>query len=250
MSNPLDRFKGCSSAEVRMGRTPNPSPGTAAYLINTVRMKDNEMKGGFRSEISLTCLWGIKDGQNADKTPASCNQMGDKVQTCLFGKEDLLSMERFHQDFKKFALAAMDMTDAQSLDIANALKANPSTASLYEGVTDELEMIKVTWETALPALVYALNPADGTPAESGVFDGTVAIEIAVVTGTYHVKMDKKGLDDKSNWMHGPDGQPIEKPFENVYFNRKIPKGEIREKLSEDELKRFFGSVEAFEAMDD
>jgi hypothetical protein len=238
----LDRFKGCAAADANTGRTPKPSLGKAVYLITTVRMKDSTRGNGFRVETKYICLWGISAGQNANGTEEGPNNSGDRVADCIF------SGDYFHKSFKEFALKCLGMDQSQELDIVNYLKNDPECAVAFEGCTDDLACIQVMWEKVLPAKICGLK-MDGTADAAGVFDGQVVVELGTTEKKSKKKINSQGPNDVSNWVHDNTGKPVETTHQNTYINRKVGKDEIREKLSEEEIARFFGSTDAFEAME-
>jgi len=238
MSDIASRFKGCAAAEVKAGRVPNPELGKAAYLIDTVRMKDGR-NGGFRTEVNMTCLYGIQAGTTSEGKEAGPNHAGDKVNQCIF------SGDYFHKQFKEFCLKAIGKEPHEELEIADYV----CPTADYPG-KPELDRLQIMWEEVLPGMVCAFDPKDGSATEAGVFDGQVVLEIGTTEKDVPTLIDKsKGVVD-GNFMFDANGNKISKVYRNSYFNRKIGKAEIREKLDEKDLARFFGSVEAFEALED
>lgn len=235
-----DRFKGCAKAEVKTGRVPNPNLGKAAYLIDSIRMKESTRadKPGFRVEINMTTLWGIENGKDANGNEVECNRTGDKVSHCIF------SGDYFHKSFKELALKVIGKEPHEELEIADFI----CPASAYPGKS-ELERLEIMWEQKLPGMVCAFDES-GNPTEAGVFDGQAVIEIGTTEKEIAQLIDKKKGDVEGNFVYDASGRKITKTYRNSYINRKIPKDEIKDKLDEAAIKRFFGSVEAFEAMED
>jgi hypothetical protein len=232
-SNPADRFKGCAKAEVKAGRTPNPNLGKAAYLIDLVRLKESSKEGnpGFRVEIAMTCLWGIEAGQSAAGEAVGPDAKGTKVSHCLF------SGDYFHKSFKEFVLKALDMDPSRELEIADMV----CPAANYPEGTSELARIEIMWEKVLPGMICAFDPDTGAATEAGSFDGQVVVEIGTT---------EKEIEKKINGQPAFDanGKPITNVYRNSYFNRKIGKDEILEKLGEDGIAQFFGTRERFDAI--
>ena len=233
MSNFAGAFKGMSTAKVTSGRTPNPALGKAVYLIDSVRMHDGRT-GGYRAQITASCLWGIDNGLNSAGEDVPCNKLGDPVATCIF------SGERFQQDFKKFALTACGCAPHNEMDVVDLV----CPASDFPEGTDPLTRLETAWDSVLPGMICAFD-SNGEPTDAGVFDGQVAVEIVTVENAVTQKVNNKGPDDKSNWVFDADGNPIVKVYTNTYFNRKVPMAEVGETLDEAGIKRMFGTVEKF-----
>lgn len=234
MNNVTDRFAGMSMAEASTGRTPNPSLGKATYLINQVRMHDNTRKGGFRVEVSATCLWDIENGKTHDGKESIANKTGDKIETCFF------SGDRFLKDLKNFCLKCIGKEPHEELGIADQV----CPESKYPNKT-ELERLEIMWNKVLPSLVCAFDPEDGTATEAGCFDGQVVVEIGTVEKKVYKKADKSKPDGEDNRMFDKDGNALFDIYTNSFFNRKISMQEVGEKLEEADIKRFFGTVDNF-----
>ncbi len=232
----LDRFKGMSTAQASSStNTPGPALGKGAYLINSVRMHENR-KGGFRVEILATCLWGIAPGKDADGNEKGPNEKGDKISIAIF------SGEYFHKNFKSFCLAASGKTPNEEQEICDLICPKEE----YPNMGDDARLA-LMWDKVLPAMVCSLN-MDGTPAEAGAFDGQSIVTIGTVEKRIHKKIAPKGKDDKSNWMHDANGQPITSVFTNSYFNESVSFKEADDNLDEKDKARFFGSAERFNEM--
>jgi len=235
-----DRFKGCAKAEVKTGRVPNPNLGKAAYLIDSIRMKESSRvdKPGFRVEVNMTTLWGIENGKDASGTEVDCNRTGDRVSHCIF------SGDYFHKSFKELCLKVIGKEPHEELDIADFI----CPASEYPNLS-ELERLELMWEQKLPGMVCAFDES-GSPVQAGVFDGQAVIEIGTTEKAVLQLIDRKKGEVEGNFVYDANGQKLSKTYRNSYINRKISKDEIKEKLSEEEITRFFGSVEAFNAIED
>lgn len=242
MSDIMARFKGCATADVRSGRVPNPELGKAAYLINSVRMKDSTRPGStnYRVEIGMTALWPVAAGEDADGVEKGPDAAGTKVAHCIF------SGDYFASGMKEFILKCLGMEVSDELQILEYLKAQPMCAGKFDNM-DELTQINTMWEVILPAMVCALE-FDGSAKDSGIFDGQVVLEIATTEKKYNKKVDNKGPDDESNWVFDRDGNPVTNVWRNTYLNRKIDKEEVRSSLGDEGIARFFGSVERFEEL--
>ena len=234
--NVADRFAGMSKAEASTGRTPNPSLGKAAYLVSQVRMHDNTRKGGYRVEISATCLWEIEKGKTHDGKEAIPNQAGDKVATCFF------SGDYFLKQFKEFCLKCIGKEPHEELEIADVM----CPESDYPN-TGELERLAIMWNQVLPGKVCAFD-SEGANTDAGVFDGQVVLEIGTTEKKHYQKADKSKPDGDENRIYDKDGNALSSIFTNSFFNRKISMQEVGEKLDEDGIKRFFGSTENFMAI--
>lgn len=232
--NMLDRFKGLNNAQASSNRIPPPSLGRAAYLINSVRMHDNR-KGGYRVEVLATALWGIEPGTTADGDKAGPVVPGEKASVAMF------SGDYFLKQFKQFCLTVLGKAPHEELEIADLL----CPKSQYPNMED-LDRVAHMWNVTLPGLVCAIGE-DGKPLNVGAFDdGQRVIEIGTVEKRINKKIDPKGKDEKSNWVHDESGQPVSSVYRNSYFNKLVSMDEVAEKLSDDEKDRFFGSVERFE----
>lgn len=234
----LDAFKGMGSAQVHAGRLPPPALGKSAFLINSVRVLKNRV-AGTRTEIIMTALWGITAGVTCEGNASGPNVPGDRVSHCLF------SGEYFQKNFKEFCLAALGKSVSDEMDITDWVC--PKKDPAYASMTD-LQRLHYMWDTKLPGLICALD-TDGNPVnDAGVFDGQVVIEVAKTEKLVHKKLDAKGADIKSNWVHDESGKPFVSKFPNVYFNRRIPFAEVRQKLDDEAITKFFGSMEDFTAL--
>lgn len=239
MSSPLDRFKGLATAKASSGRVPNPELGKAWYLINQVRMKDNERKGGFRIEFSMTCVHGVESGKDADGNDKGPDRAGTKVSRCFF------SGDRFLQDFKDAVLKCTGLDASRELDMANMLV----PASSYPGLS-ELDRIGVMWEQVMPGKVCAFDPASGSSVSAGVFDGQVVVELNTVEKRVDEKRDKSKPAGPGNQVFDEHGRVITNVYKNSYFNRKVSKAELKDALGDEGIKRFFGTMDNFNALDD
>ena len=239
MANMLDKFAGMSTAQATGStRIPQPEVGKSAILLNSVRMHENR-KGGFRVEIQGTTLWGIAPGKKSDGTEAGPNETGDKVSVAFF------SGDYFHRQFKEFCLKVCGIEPHEDMKLCDILC--PADDAQFKGKSD-LDRLNYMWDVKLPAMVCAFNEETGEAEDAGAFDGQRVIQIGTVEKSVHKKINPKGEDEKSNWVHDADGQPIVSVFKNTYFNDLVPFGMVEEKLSEDEIKQFFGSVERFEEL--
>ena len=240
MANIMDRFKNMGSAEVSSRRLPAPLPGKAAFLINSVRMHDNERKGGYRVEIKMTALWPVNNGKNEQGQECAPNSAGDQVSVCLF------SGDYFDKSFKEFCLVACGITADKQMELCNALV----PADPMPGASD-LDRLNWMWNKTLPAMVFAVDPVTGAYTNKpGIFDGTRVVEVATIIKSMNKKLDPKGADAESNWVFDRTGNPVKTTFTNHYFNRYIPVAEVGEKLGAEGIKRFFGSVERFSQIQD
>ena len=237
MSNIADRFKGMGQAEVGGMQLPSPNLGRAAFLLNQCRMKDNR-KGGFRVEVSMTCLWPIEPGTAATGQEVAPNRPGDKVSVCLF------SGDYFQKQFKELCLKCCGKDVSEELEIAEMLAGMDEYASMFKG-KDDLGKINTMWEKVLPMIVTGYTP-DGGVQEAGVFDGQVVLEVLGTEKVVRQLIDKSKGDIESNWVFDRSGNPIEKVYQNHFFVRRIDMQEVKEALGEDGIKRFFGTVDRFE----
>jgi hypothetical protein len=233
--NMLDRFKGLSNAQASSNRIPPPALGKAAYLINSVRMHDNR-KGGFRVEVLMSCLWGLEPGKTADGDAAGPDVSGEKVSFCLF------SGDYFLKQFKEFCLTVIGKAPHEELEIADLLCPKSKFPKM-----DDLERVAHMWNVTLPGLVCAIDE-QGRPVDAGVFDGQRVVEVGTTEKRLNKRIDPKGKDEKSNWVHDETGKPVSTVFRNSYFNKLVSMDEVAEKLSDAEKARFFGSVERFEQL--
>ena len=236
MSNFAEKFSGMSAAESKSTRTPNPALGKAAYLVSSVRMHDSRTGDSFRAEVDLTCLWPIEEGETCDKAKVPANRPGDKVSICFF------SGDRFLVDLKDFCLKAIGKEPQDEMEIADALcpKSNPEYANMQD-----LDRLHHMWDKVLPGLVCAFDSKSGKPTDAGIFDGAVIVEVGTVQKRVNKKIDKTKPDEKSNWVHDSNGNPVQGIYDNSYINRRIGFQEAGETLDEAALMRFFGTTEAF-----
>lgn len=235
MSNFAGKFEGMAKAESKAGRVPNPNLGKAAYLVSSVRMHDSRTGDSFRSELLLTCLWPISDGETHDKQAAPANRPGDKVSHCFF------SGDRFLTDFKDFCLKAIGKEAHEEMEIADTL----CPAGSFDPPKSDLERLQHMWEHVLPGMVCAFGH-DGKPIDAGIFDGQVVIEIGTTQKKVNKKIDKSKPDTKENWVHDADGNPQFGIYSNSYINRRIGFQEVGETLEDEaDILRFFGTTENF-----
>lgn len=225
-----DRFAGSSVIKISASRVPNPALGRAVYLIDTVRMKDGRT-GGFRVEVGMTCLWGINSGVDASGVERGPDHAGERVAHCLF------SGEYFSRSFKEFSLKAIGKEPHEELDICDFV----CPASEYPGT--ELERLTTMWDNVLPAMVCAFDPKTDEATDAGVFDGQVMIEIGTTEKEVEKKVEGQPMFDAS-------GNKVVTIYTNSYFNRKIGKAEALENLGEAGVKKFFGTMDNFNTIDD
>ena len=237
MSKMSDRFKGMNKADVKSSRLPSPSLGKGVYKIDSVRMHDNTRTDGFRVEVIYTCLYAIANGTDPDGNEVQANRSGDKVSECFF------SGDYFLKNFKEFCLTAVGKEPHEELDIVAELSTEPTYAAMFEGL-DDLGKLELMWEEMLPGLVCAFD-TEGNPTSAGSFDGNVVMELGTVMKRVPELRDKKKGDVDGNYMFDENGQKIMKEYTNTYHNRKVSLQEVGDTLEEADIKRFFGSTEAF-----
>jgi len=235
MSDPFAAFAGLDKAKAQGGRLPKPALGKAAYLVESIRTKDNERSSGFRTEIIATCLWGIDKGKTHDGQEVAGESVGQKVSHCFFGDTGN-KLARYQQDFKSLCLVILGMQESQELEIADQLKVQGA---------DELARIQQLWTRQLPGLVCAIDPVSGEPTAAGIFDGRAIIELSTSQTKVFKKADKNKPAGEGNMVYDQGGDALSDVYTNTYINNAFTLGVAQEKLSEAEICKFFGSVDRF-----
>lgn len=197
----LDRFKGMSAVTTSSARKENPAEGKQVCLVKSVRMKENRDGAAFRVPISLKTMYAISGG----------NAPGEETEVCIF------SGQYFKENLKRFIVAGLNIGPDNELELAKSVVPEARQA----GKT-EVEIVGIMWNEILPPMVCCEGEDEnGQPLVAGAFDDQVCIEIETKEKEYHVKQDKKGPDDRSNWVFNAEGEPLVKTFVNTFFNTAV-----------------------------
>lgn len=243
MSSPFNVFEGLSKAKDKSSQRPKPEIGKAWYLIDRVRKLDNRT-GGFRVVIDLTCLVPVAEGVGDGGVNRGPDRPGTQVSLCIHGGDYFLD------NFRDFVMKCTGLDSSRELDMANIL----APEAPYEGMDprikvhpgkSELERIAYMWDNVLPNQVCALDPYD-----AGALDRQVVVEINTIEKRVFAKRDRSKPAGPGNQVFDEHGKPISDVYPNSYFNRKVSKAELKDALGDEGIKRFFGSVENFNALDD
>ena len=209
-------FTGLATAQVST-RLPDPIDGTADFLVNSIRYKDNR-NGGFRVVSDLTCVRSVEGG----------NQKGDHVQYTIFGGD------YFHKELKALILTLAGVEPSEEDAIVDMMcpKDDPAYAKM-----DDLTRMNKAWEM-IGNQATAMGD-DGKPTASGMFDGQVIVRLRTIT---------KPAKPTGKFIKNAAGELVEevgKPFTNHYPIAQIPFSDVAGDLDERDIVRIFGSVAKF-----
>jgi hypothetical protein len=210
-------FKGLANTETS-SRLPNPAVGTADYLVESIKWKENR-NGGFRVCVRGVCLRGV-DGDG--------NTKGDRVEYPIF------SGEYFLKELKRLILCLADVPADQEDEIIDMMCPAEDYPKLSDAERKELAWEKIAQDTC------ALNEK-GQATASGCFDGQVVVRLETI---------RTEAKPTGKYVPNPDGSGDMLPemgnsYENTYPCKLIPLSEVAEFLDPKEIERFFGSAENF-----
>ena len=217
-----DMFDGLGDAQASSVRIPDPKPGEADFLLNTMRIYKTEA-GQRYIKFLLTCVRPRTEGGN---------QIGDRVSVVLF-KGGPATVKYYYQDLKAMLVALTNTDENEMEELSAALCAQ------YE-----VEDYNMAW--SMLGLAACARDAEDHELEAGTFDNQ-----AVVTLRSFVKPGKIVEGEYMDNPEDPTGDKIAKRKKD--FLKTVPDGgvtftELAGSLEENEIKLLFGTQETFDEL--